>query len=86
MTRILHTIRSHRLMLVFVLAFSLSAVAFAQTPVPITIDTNELFTSANTWIETFLPIMAIGIGISIALAILSFIGVQIVKAFRGGRS
>lgn len=86
MTRITRFISSHRLLVLFVLAFSMSAVAFAQTPVPIEIDTNELFTSANTWIATFLPIMAIGIGISIALAILTFIGVQIVKAFRGGRA
>ena len=73
-------------MFVMIVAFvlALTVPAFAQTPVPIVLDTNQLFTSTNTWIEVFLPIMAIGIGISIALALLGFIGTQIVKAFRGG--
>ncbi len=55
--------------------------AFAQTPVPIVIDTNEIFTQTNNWIDVFLPIVAIGAGISIALAILTFIVRQIVQAF-----
>lgn len=60
------------------------APAFAQTPVPITVDTNEIFTQTNNWIDVFTPIVAIGVGIAIALAILTFIGNQILKAFRGG--
>lgn len=63
---------------------SMSAVAFAQTPVPIVVDTNQIFTSTNNWITTFIPIMSIGLGIGIALAILTFIGREILKAFRGG--
>ncbi|MCU0463213.1 MAG: hypothetical protein MUF38_01445 [Anaerolineae bacterium] len=63
---------------------SMSAVAFAQTPVPIIVDTNQIFTSTNNWITTFIPIMSIGLGIGIALAILTFIGREILKAFRGG--
>lgn len=62
---------------------AMTAVSFAQTAVPIEIDTNALFTSANTWISSFLPIFAISIGIGIALAILSFIGARIVAAFKG---
>ena len=58
--------------------------AYAQTPVPIVVDTNAIFESTNTWIAVFIPIMAIGIGIAVALAILTFIGNQILKAFRGG--
>jgi hypothetical protein len=54
---------------------------FAQTPVPITVDTNEIFTQTNNWIDVFLPIVAIGAGISIAIAILTFIVKQIVAAF-----
>lgn len=60
-----------------------AAVSFAQTPVPIEVDTNQIFTSANTWIEVFIPIMSIGLGIGIAIAILTFIGNQILKAFQG---
>jgi hypothetical protein len=82
-----NALRSKSVMFSFLLAalFVLAVPAFAQTPVPIEVDTNAIFTSANTWIEVFAPIMAIGIGISIALAILTFIGAQIIKAFSGGR-
>lgn len=78
--------RIHILLFAVLLAVLLAPVAptFAQTPVPLVVDTNQIFTSTNTWISTFIPIMAIGIGISVALAILTFIGTQIVKAFRGG--
>jgi hypothetical protein len=68
---------------IIVSVFAMSAVSFAQTPVPIVVDTNTIFEQANNWITVFTPIVAIGIGISIALAILTFIGTQIVKAFRG---
>jgi hypothetical protein len=84
---ILSRIRSHFSPSVFVLIAVLvmmTAVSFAQTPVPIEIDTNALFTSANTWISSFIPIFALSIGIAIALAILGFLGNQIVKAFKGG--
>ena len=53
----------------------------AQTPVPLTIPTNDIFTAANNWIATFAPIASIGIGISIALAVLGYLGTMIVKAF-----
>mgnify|MGYP000883628747 FL=1 len=52
------------------------------TPVTITFDTNELLTASNSWISTFTPIFAISIGIAVAVAILTFIGMQILKAFR----
>jgi hypothetical protein len=67
------------LLVALVLASALPT--FAQTPVPIVIDTNEIFTQTNNWIDVFLPIVAIGAGISIALAILTFIVKQIVSAF-----
>jgi hypothetical protein len=54
----------------------------AQTPVPITIPTDIIFTEANNWIETFAPIAAIGIGISIALAVLGYLGKMIIGAFK----
>ena len=68
--------------LIFVLAMS-AISSFAQTTVPIVVDTNAIFTETNTWIEVFVPIVAIGIGIAVALAILRFIGKQIVSAFNG---
>jgi hypothetical protein len=76
--------RTTQLVLLTIVVLVMAAPAFAQsTPVPIVVDTNEIFTQTNTWIEVFLPIIAIGVGISVALAILTFIGNQIVKAIRG---
>lgn len=54
--------------------------AFAQ--VTLTIPTDDIFSSINDWIVTFAPIVAIGIGISAAIAILGYVGAMIVSAFR----
>lgn len=59
------------------------AVTLAQTPVPLEIPTDVIFTEANNWITTFAPIAAIGIGITIALAVLGYIGKMIASAFKG---
>lgn len=75
------TRRNILLFLVMALAFTFVMPMMAQTPVPIEIDTNAIFTQTNNWIDVFLPIVAIGAGISIALAILTFIVKQIVSAF-----
>lgn len=79
------------LSIVVLAVFLGTMAAFAQTntPVPptatvtpgLTVPTNEFFTSTNSWIQTFAPILAIGVGIAVALAILRFIGKQIVDAF-----
>jgi hypothetical protein len=80
--------RSHRnvsaLMLAFVLVSLLSGVSptLAQTPVPLEIPTDVIFTETNNWIATFAPIAAIGIGITIALAVLAYLGKMIAGAFR----
>ena len=64
-------------------AFFLSSVpAWAQTPVPLVVPTNEIFTQTNTWMGVFAPVVAIGVGIAVALAILGFIGKEILKAFK----
>lgn len=72
------------LMMIAILA--MSAVSFAQTatPVQLTIPVNEIFNQTNTWMTSLGPVVALGIGISVALAILTFIGKQIISAFRGG--
>lgn len=64
------------------LAFALPRAAFAQTPVPLEIPTNVIFTETNNWLQTFAPIAAIGIGITLALAVLGYIGKLIISAFR----
>lgn len=63
-----------------------AAPAFAQTPVPITIDTNALMSQVNTWTSTLDDVVFLGVAIAIAIAILTFIGNQILKAFRGAGS
>lgn len=51
------------------------------TPIPLTIPTNVIFDSTNNWMGTFAPIVAIGIGISVAIAILGYLGKIIKSAF-----
>lgn len=71
---------------VMIAAFVMAVTAlpsFAQTAVPLEIPTNVIFSETNNWLETFAPIAAIGIGISIALAVLGYLGKMIVSAFRG---
>ena len=69
------------MMFVLILMFA-TAPAFAQ--VTLDIPTDDIFTSINGWIVTFVPVVAIGIGIAAALAILRFVGNEIIKAFKGG--
>lgn len=69
----------------FALMFGQAKTAFAQsTPVALEIPTDIIFTEANNWIATLAPVAAIGIGISIATAVLGYVGLMIIKGFRGG--
>lgn len=69
-----------RLMLMSVI-FVLGAMqSFAQSTIEF--DTDELITQSNSWITTFLPILAIPFGISIALALITLVGGLIVGALR----
>lgn len=60
--------------------------ALAQTPtlVPLEIPVNSVLSSTNTWMGTFAPILAIGTGISIAIAVLTLFGDKIIAGLRGG--
>jgi hypothetical protein len=84
--RIKRALRSKH-MILFLVVLALAAIggapALAQTPVPLEIPTNEIFSSTNSWMTTFAPIVSIGIGITLALAILGFIGTTIVKGIKG---
>jgi len=69
--------------LVLVVMLAPQFVTLAQeTPVPLVIPTNQIFTQTNNWIQQFAPIAAIGIGAGIAIAILGFVGKTILSAFR----
>ncbi len=69
----------------FLVLFLVGGVIPSFAQVTLTIPTDDIFTSINDWIATFAPIVAIGIGIAAAIAILNFVGMQIVKAFGSRR-
>jgi hypothetical protein len=66
------------LLLSLLLTFSI-APSFAQS---IDFDASVLITQVNTWIVIFLPILSIGMGISIAIALVEKVGNSILQAFR----
>jgi hypothetical protein len=71
-------------LVVSLLALSaLPTLAQESTAVPLEIPTGVIFSETNNWLETFAPIAAIGIGITIALAVLGYLGKMIVSAFKG---
>lgn len=70
-----------RQIIIFVFALMMIGQSvFAQSTIEF--DTGELITQSNSWIGTFLPILAIPFGISIALALITLVGGLIVKALR----
>lgn len=72
------------LMAFMVMMLIVAVPSFAQaTPITLDIPTDVIFDSTNSWMTTFAPIAAIGIGITLALAILGFIGATVAKAFKG---
>jgi hypothetical protein len=71
------------LMIVMVAPIAAQTATPAPTATPgINVPTGTIFSQTNSWISTFAPIAAIGIGITVALAVLGYIGKQITKAFR----
>jgi hypothetical protein len=57
--------------------------AVPTIPVSIDLPVGVIFSETNNWIEQFAPLAAIGIGITIALAVLGYLGHMIVSAFKG---
>lgn len=75
-------VRAYRIFfLILALAMLTMSAAAQPTAVPLVVPTNEIFTQTNSWLQTFAPVVAIGVGIAVALAILRFIGKQIIDAF-----
>jgi hypothetical protein len=68
--------------LIAMLIVGVVSAAAQSTPVPLQIPTGVIFSETNNWLTTFAPIAAIGIGITIALAVLGYLGKMIVSAFR----
>lgn len=84
--RFMQFVQQHRTAVIMgVMAMMLAAAvpSFAQTPVPLNIPVNTIFSETNNWMQTFAPIAAIGIGITVALAVLGYLGKMISGAFKG---
>ena len=79
----LKTIRSRLLLfmaLVSVLAMAVPAFAQSDT---LSVDTSIFISAINDWLGMSLGIVAIGVGISGAFALATFVGALIVNALRG---
>ncbi len=63
------------------LAHPMLILAQEDTPVPLVIPINAIFTQANNWLSTLSPIASLGIGIIIALAVFGFLSKAIKSAF-----
>jgi hypothetical protein len=72
------------LVMAFVFAVVMMPQLISRASTAISIDTDVLFGSVNTWISTFLPIFAIGLGIAISLAIIAIVGDSILQGLRRG--
>lgn len=82
MSKLSSTFSRAQVRIILLVMLFVMAVA-TQAQVTLSIPTDDIFTSINSWIVTFVPVVAIGIGIAAALAILGFVGNEIIKAFRG---
>jgi hypothetical protein len=71
-----------KFLIFFVLVALPSAASFAQSTIDF--DSGALITQINTWIPVFLPILAIGLGIAVAIALIERVGSSILKGIRGG--
>jgi len=77
-------IQRYRKMLIVVLMLTFMLVmngfSFAQSS--ISFDPSTLIDQINVWVPVFLPILGIGLGITIAIALIEKVGGSILKAFR----
>lgn len=71
-----------KLLITFVLALLLSLSVMPSFAQSIAFDATVLISQVNTWITIFLPILSIGMGISIAIALVEKVGSSILNAFR----
>ena len=71
-----------RLIVTVVLALLLSLSVMPSFAQSIDFDATVLISQVNVWITIFLPILSIGMGISIAIALVEKVGSSILNAFR----
>jgi hypothetical protein len=68
------------IMLLIVFLLVVNASSFAQSS--ISFDPASLINQINVWVPVFLPILGIGLGITIAIALIEKVGSSILKAFK----
>ena len=78
-------ITRYRKMLIVMLMLTLMLVmnGFSFAASSISFDPSTLIDQINVWVPVFLPILGIGLGITIAIALIEKVGGSILKAFRG---
>lgn len=82
--RVRSLLRRHKYTFMFMAVFMLSAMPMlvgAQSD-GISIDTGEIFSQTNVWIDLLLPVFAIGAGIAIAAALLNMLINMIKKSIQ----
>jgi hypothetical protein len=67
-------------MFMLVLMLVMNGFSFAQSS--IAFDPSTLIDQINVWVPVFLPILGIGLGITIAIALIERVGKGILDAFR----
>lgn len=91
-TLVMHSFYVKRFIMAWMLAFTLAlggmVPTHAQTPMPtlaISGAVSAMFSSANGWMVSLSDVLAIGFGISIAMALLGLVGFIIVSALNAAR-
>ena len=74
-------IRKYRFPLAVMLALMLTVPNAAFASGTLDIDLTPLFDQINYWVTQLFPILSIGVGIAIAIALIGFVGNSIKKAF-----
>jgi len=78
-------VHKYRLVIALMLALMLCVPEMAFASGTLDIDLTPLFDQINYWVTQLFPILSIGVGIAIAIALIGFVGSSIKKAFVGGK-
>jgi len=83
--RIREAVHRHRFVIALMGALALCVPNAAFASGTLDIDLTPLFDQINYWVTQLFPILSIGVGIAIAIALIGFVGSSIKKAFVGGK-
>lgn len=74
-------VRCHKILFALMLALAMSVPNMAFASGTLDIDLTPLFDQINYWVTQLFPILSIGVGIAIAIALIGFVGNSIKRAF-----